>query len=193
MLEPSHEDLSAGLLLITTVLVASVQGQCPFRGVRFANGVSNPHQGDFGTTASRRSLQSGGQDTGDGRSMTEYERVYGTATNFPKMRSPKKVPPLTREDYDAIRSDLTHLMTDSQDFWPADLGNYGGLMIRLSWHCAGSYRSSDGRGGCNGGRIRFLPEMGWPDNVNLDKAVRLIEPIYTKWADKISWYALSHT
>jgi catalase-peroxidase len=125
--------------------------------------------------------------------MTKYERVYGTATNFPKMRSPKKVPPLTREDYDAIRSDLTHLMTDSQDFWPADLGHYGGLMIRFSWHCSGTYRASDGRGGCDGARIRFMPEMGWKDNVNVDKALRLIEPIYTKWADKISWYAPSHT
>jgi catalase-peroxidase len=90
-------------------------------------------------------------------------------------------------DVEALKKDMHALMTDSQDWWPADWGHYGGLMVRMAWHSAGSYRLADGRGGAGTGNMRFAPLNSWPDNVSLDKARRLLWPIKKKYGNKISW------
>jgi len=90
-------------------------------------------------------------------------------------------------DFEAVMKDVKALMTDSQDWWPADWGHYGGLMIRLTWHAAGSYRTADGRGGAGTGNLRFSPLNSWPDNANLDKARRLLWPVKKKYGNKLSW------
>ncbi len=94
---------------------------------------------------------------------------------------------LKKLDVQALKKDLTAVMTDSQDWWPADWGNYGGLMVRMAWHAAGSYRVADGRGGAGTGNQRFAPLNSWPDNVNLDKARRLLWPVKKKYGNRLSW------
>ncbi len=94
---------------------------------------------------------------------------------------------LKKLDIPALKADLHKLMTESQPWWPADWGHYGGLMIRMSWHAAGSYRTADGRGGAGTGNLRFAPLNSWPDNANLDKARRLLWPIKKKYGNSVSW------
>jgi catalase (peroxidase I) len=103
---------------------------------------------------------------------------------------------LQKIDWKAVEADMKDILTDSKEWWPADYGTYAGLFIRLSWHSCGSYRTSDGRGGCDGGGQRFDPERSWPDNTNLDKARRLLEPLKRKYGNGLSWgdlFALAGT
>jgi catalase-peroxidase len=147
------------------------ESKCPFAGDArkhaAAGALSNAHW-----WPDQLSLQGLNQHAPQSNPMGE---AFDYATEFKSL------------DLNAVIRDLRALMTDSQDWWPADFGHYGGLFIRLAWHSAGTYRVADGRGGAGGGQQRFAPLNSWPDNANLDKARRLLWPIKQKWGRKISW------
>jgi catalase-peroxidase len=136
-----------------------------------------------------------GGNTGTGNSVTKWWpsalnlgilHQHGARTNpmDPDYNHREAVKSL---DYDAVKADVKALLTESQEWWPADWGHYGGLMIRLAWHSAGSYRMGDGRGGAATGNIRFAPLNSWPDNASLDKARRLLWPVKKKYGNALSW------
>ena len=146
------------------------------------------------TTESKCPVMHGGNTTAGGANMAWWPKAlnldilhqHDTKTN-PMGASFNYREELKKLDVQALKKDVTALMTDSQAWWPADWGHYGGLMIRLSWHSAGTYRIADGRGGGGRGNQRFAPINSWPDNVNLDKARRLLWPIKRKYGNKLSW------
>ncbi|KAJ3073082.1 hypothetical protein HDU98_002288 [Podochytrium sp. JEL0797] len=113
-------------------------------------------------------------------------RSNAQGASMPALHRRSVAAPASHIDYSSVKADIKQMFTNSTAFWPADYGNYAPLMIRLAWHCSGSHRQSDGRGGCDGARIRFNPEHSWPDNVNLDKALRLLTPVKDKHPE-ISW------
>jgi catalase-peroxidase len=171
-------------LLFSTTLVAqpseSTAGKCPvMHGGKTASSTTktDPPMGSKGT--SNRDWWPNQLNLSVLRQNSSLSDPMGVAFNYKKE--------FASLDYAALKKDIQQVLTTSQDWWPADFGNYGPLFIRMAWHSAGTYRTGDGRGGSSAGQQRFAPLNSWPDNTNLDKARRLMWPIKQKYGSKISW------
>ncbi len=151
--------------------------KCPFHEGGGGNEKSAIHKPQSGTT--NRDWWPNQLDLTVLRQHSELSNPMGDSFNYEDAFSSL--------DYEGLKKDIASILTDSQDWWPADFGNYGPLFIRMAWHSAGTYRTGDGRGGASEGQQRFAPLNSWPDNVNLDKARRLLWPIKQKYGSKISW------
>lgn len=164
---------------------AASDAQCPFTGAQAASGQTGGHT-DSAITTSNKPGKTQNKDWWPNMLNLSILHQHDTKTN-PLGEEFDYQAEFEKLDYDALKQDLRDLMTNSQEWWPADYGHYGGLFIRMSWHAAGTYRTMDGRGGGSTGNQRFAPLNSWPDNVNLDKARRLLWPIKKKYGNKISW------
>jgi catalase-peroxidase len=160
---------------------------CPVTGLK-ASDANNPHGVSATATTGAKTDPTGTQnddwwpnrlDLSVLRQHAEVSNPMGADFNYAEAFS--------KVDYNALKEDIRNVLTDSQDWWPADWGHYGGLFIRMAWHSAGTYRTGDGRGGSREGQQRFAPVNSWPDNANLDKSRRLLWPVKQKYGSSISW------
>ncbi len=151
--------------------ISNGQGKCPFSNAELRHTAAGTHSNSkwWPNQLNLKILHQNAAETRPYEASFDYAKAFETI------------------DFHALKKDLNDLMTDSQDWWPADYGHYGPFFIRMAWHSAGTYRIGDGRGGASSGTLRFAPLNSWPDNGNLDKARRLLWPIKQKYGDKISW------